>query len=84
MSEPFKKLTKASLAPLNAFGDLLGFGDSPQMPDAPEPPPTIDDARVKQDQADQARRRRGRAASIYTSATGVGPTPVGKQTLAGV
>jgi hypothetical protein len=81
---PAKKLAKASLAPLSAFGDMLGFGETPGMPEAPPPPPTIDDARDKQSALDRARRRRGRAAGLYTSPTGVGSSPVGKQQLAGV
>lgn len=40
------------------------FAKPPKMPDAPAPPPTIDEAAQSQDYVDRLRRRRGRASTI--------------------
>lgn len=40
------------------------FKPKVQVPDAPPPPPTIDEAANAQDYADRIRRRRGRASTI--------------------
>jgi hypothetical protein len=46
-------------------------------------PPTIDQARLRMEQSDATRRRRGRRASILTGPEGVAATPVGQRTLIG-
>lgn len=46
-------------------------------------PPGIDKARLRLEQSDSIRRKRGRRASILTGATGVGSTPIGQRTLIG-
>lgn len=80
MGGPVKSVVKG----VTGFvGDMLGFGDMPKMPKPPGPPPTIDEAAESQQASDEARRRRGRAASILTSPTGVGSTPVGTKSLLG-
>lgn len=58
-------------------------GDKPKMPPPPPPPPMIDDAMEEQRSRDATRRRKGMAASIYTSPTGVGSAAVGTKTLLG-
>lgn len=88
MSGPVKSLTKGIFKAsggwiLDAAGDALGFNDKIKMPPPPPGVPTIDDAAENQSQRDAMRRRRGRAASILTSPTGVGSTPVGSKTLLG-
>ena len=48
---------------------------APPTPEPAPPPPTVDEARANQDALDIARRRRGRAATIFTGATGDTTTP---------
>jgi hypothetical protein len=65
------------------MGGLFG-SKAPKMPAPPPPPPTVDDATEKQAQADAARRRKGMAATIYTSPSGLsGQTKTGQKTLLG-
>lgn len=45
--------------------------------------PTIDQARLRLEQSDALRRKRGRRASILTGPEGVGATPIGQRTLIG-
>lgn len=76
----------------------IGFGppEIPEMPGAPKSPsdplskaiaagpPTIDEARLRAQEADAFRRKRGRRASILTGPEGVGPTQaVAQKTLIG-
>lgn len=63
---------------------------SPQQPAAPAPvivqapPPTVDNAAASREQADMARKRRGRAATLLTGSSGAGaPTDVAVKTLTG-
>jgi hypothetical protein len=79
----FGRLVDGSLAPLKWAGSALGFGETPGLPEPPGPPPTIDDAKVAQQKADAARRRRGRAATYLTTPRGVASTPVGTRALTG-
>jgi hypothetical protein len=48
----------------------MSFGASmpamPPLPEPPPPPPTIDQARLSRQREDEARRRRGRAATVLT------------------
>ena len=55
-----------------------GFFSKPKKPKPPPPPPdpvTVDQATEATDSALRAARKRGRAASILTSADGVGDAP---------
>ena len=58
-------------------------GDKVKLPPPPPPPPSIDEAMESQSARDASKRRRGMAASILTSPTGVGSAPVGTKTLLG-
>ena len=53
------------------MGSLFG-GKKPQLPEAPLPPPTINEAARAQDVSDAARRRRGRASTILVPDAGMG------------
>lgn len=58
-------------------------GAKPKMPPPPPPPPQIDEATERTKEQDAARRRRGYSATVLTSPTGVGTSPVGTKTLLG-
>lgn len=64
---------------------LFGKPDTPALPPPPTPVPvpTLDDAKRRQQEADAANRRRGRAASVLTGPEGTGSGPVQKKTLIG-
>lgn len=67
------------------MGSIFG-GDKPESPPPVPPPPpvpTIDDAKLRAQSADEARRRRGRRASVLTGDEGVGDTPTSSRTLIG-
>lgn len=54
---------------------------SPQMPEPPRRPPNIDDATVRQQEADRLARRRGVLANIFGGYSGLQPTVAVKQLL---
>jgi len=66
---------------------LFGGGDkaaaTPAVP-VPDPPPTIEDAQTKvQDAEDASRRRRGAAATMLTGKEGAGTPTTGAKALLG-
>ena len=67
----------------HSLSKMLLNPDQPKLPEAPAPPPTIDDAVANQQAADKRRRRKGYAATVLTSPTGVGSSPVGSKPLLG-
>ena len=83
MGGPVKKLAKISMMPLEWAGKALGMGETPGLPPEPAKPPTVDDAAEAQRKADEARKRRGRAATYLTTPRGVASSPVGTKTLVG-
>lgn len=68
---------------------VFGEPDMPQAPAVPPPPPpppskeTADNAVATQNAKDEARRRRGAAATVLTGPEGVGSTPVATKSLLG-
>jgi len=70
------------------MGSIFGGGsrDTPDPPPPPPPPapvPTLDEAKMRQQSADDVRRRRGRRASVLTGDEGVSDTPTTTRTLIG-
>lgn len=60
------------------------FGSKIPAVKEPPPPPSVDEAAQNAEQADALRRRRGRAAAIYTGSSGSGtPKTTAKSLLGG-
>lgn len=77
------KLIRESLDIGSSIKGALNGPSDPNMPDAPPPLPTIDDAANAQRSRDALRRRRGMAATILTGPSGVPTPPTNRQTLLG-
>ena len=67
------------------FGGSSDTSGQIGLPPAPIKPPTIDDARLKQQQSDNLLARKGRAASMLTGPQGIMPSPnsIGTKKLLG-
>lgn len=65
------------------MSNLFSMPDMPPPPTPPPPPPTKDDAADAQAARDVMRKRKGRAATVLTSPTGINSENTGASTLLG-